>query len=69
MKLLKADADTSIHGNLVHKTTDNEQETIRLAIGEYSSAKHAKIINLDEVISALLKDVKFGLSRAIDAYL
>lgn len=69
MKFLKVDADTSIYGKLIHKTTDDEQETIRLAIGEYSSTKHAKIINLDEVISALLKDVKFGLSRAIDAYL
>lgn len=69
MKFLKVDADTSIYGKLIHKTTDDEQETIRLAIGEYSSAKHAKIINLDEVISALLKDVKFGLSRAIEAYL
>lgn len=69
MKLLKADADTSIHGNLVHKTTDDEQDTIRLAIGEYSPAKHAKIINLDEVISSLLKDVTFGLGRAIEGYL
>ena len=69
MKFLKVDADTSIYGKLIHKTTNDEQETIRLAIGEYSSAKHAKIINLDEVISALLKDVKFGLSRAIEAYL
>jgi hypothetical protein len=69
MALLQVNVGSSINNNLIHHTTVAEQETIRLAIGKYSPAKHAKIINLDEVISALLKDVKFGLSRAIEAYL
>lgn len=69
MALLQVDVGSSINSNLIHHTTVDEQETIRLAIGKYSPNKHAKIINLDEVISTLLKDVKFGLSRAIEAYL
>lgn len=69
MALLQVNVGSSINNNLIHHTTVDEQETIRLAIGKYSPNKHAKIINLDEVISTLLKDVKFGLSRAIEAYL
>lgn len=69
MALLQVNVGSSINSNLIHHTAVDEQETIRLAIGKYSPNKHAKIINLDEVISTLLKDVKFGLSRAIEAYL
>ena len=69
MALLQVDVGSPIHSNLIHNITDEEQEIIRLAIGKYSANQHARVVNLDEVISALLKDVKFGLSRAIDAYL
>ena len=66
MALLQADIGSSIPSNLIHHTTDDEQETIRLAIGKYSANKHARIVNLDEVLSILLKVVTFGLKRAIE---
>lgn len=50
----------------VHHTTDDEKETIRLAIGEYLPAKHDKILNLDNLIPALLQNVLFGLKQTIE---
>lgn len=69
MALLQVDVGSPIHSNLIHNTTNEEQEIIQLAIGKYSENQHARIVNLDEVLSILLKDVNFGLKRAIDAYL
>lgn len=69
MALLQVDVGSPIHNNLIHNATDEEQEIIRLAIGKYSANQHAQIVNLDEVLSILLKDVNFGLKRAIEKYL
>lgn len=66
MALLQVDVGSPIHSNLIHNITDEEQEIIRLAIGKYSANQHARIVNLDEVLSILLKDVNFGLKRAIE---
>lgn len=66
MALLQVDVGSPIHNNLIHNATDEEQEIIRLAIGKYSANQHARIVNLDEVLSILLKDVNFGLKRAIE---
>ena len=69
MALLQVNVGSSINSNLIHHTTDDEQETIRLAIGKYSPNKHARIVNLDNVLPVLLKDVTFGLKSAIESYL
>lgn len=69
MALLQIDIGSSIYNNLIHNTTDEEQDIIRLAIGKYSPNKHARIVNLDEVLSILLKDITFGLKRAIKNHL
>lgn len=69
MALLQVDVGSSINSNLIHHTTVDEQETIRLAIGKYSPNKHARIIDLDKVLSILLKDVTLGLKSAIESYL
>ena len=66
MALLQVDVGSPIHSNLIHNTTNEEQEIIQLAIGKYSENQHARIVNLDEVLSILLKDVNFGLKRAIE---
>lgn len=69
MALLPIDIGSSIYNNLIHNTTDEEQDIIRLAIGKYLPNKHARIVNLDEVLSILLKDITFGLKRAIKNHL
>lgn len=69
MALLQAGFGSSIYSNLIHHTTDDEQETIRLAIGKYSPNKHARIVNLDKVLPILLKNVTLGLKSAIESYL
>lgn len=52
--------------HFVHHTTDDEKETIRLAIGEYLPVKHDKILNLDKLISELLLNVLLGLKQTIE---
>lgn len=69
MALLQIGLGSSIYSNLIHHTTDEEQETIRLAIGKYSPNKHARIVDLDKVLPILLKDVTLGLKSAIESYL
>lgn len=66
MALLQVDVGSPIHSNLIHNITDEEKEIIRLAIGKYSANQHARVVNLDEVFSILLKGVNFGLKRAIE---
>ena len=69
MVLLQVNVSSSINSNLIHHITDEEQETIRLAIGKYSPNKHARIVDLDKVLPVLLKDVTLGLKSAIENYL
>lgn len=69
MALLQIGLSSSIYSNLIHHTTDDEQETIRLAIGKYSLNKHARIVDLDKVLPILLKEVTLGLKSAIENYL
>lgn len=53
------------HRHFVHHTTDDEKETIRLAIGEYMPAKHDKILSLDNLIPELLLSILLGLKQTI----